>query len=245
MMRSRTRSPGRKQRRPVGPGGLPVHQVGVGLAGRRLQAGGVHARLGLVPALLDRVGQPASLGVGEERSDRALAEVVVVGLVLELVLDALGILVGPVAEEHDVVSVRLDQVTAARLDDQRAVDPLLLLVAHMAVVPVSAALQHREAVGEGLARLDAREFQAGHSVHVVGQDDAVPVHARHLGQFVADVDGDDVALAPAQHRPGHAAVDGVGPGRDAGLVNRSAGQGEVVRGGPRNGSFAWTRQGEG
>ncbi len=56
---------GPEQGRPVRPGRLPVHQVGVGLAGRCLQAGRVHARLGLVPALLDRVGEPAALGVGK------------------------------------------------------------------------------------------------------------------------------------------------------------------------------------
>src|SRR3546814_2354694 len=80
------------------------------------------------------------------------------------------------------------------------------LEARMAVIPVGAVLHDREFVGESRLRQDAGKADAGHAVHVEGQDEAVPVDGRVLVQRVFDVDPDILAFAKADERGGEHAV---------------------------------------
>src|SRR5207244_3351258 len=52
----------------------------------------------------------------------------------------------------------------------------------------------RELVLEGLARFDSGLIQAGHAVHPVRKDHAMPVHRGGLREAVLDVDAQSVAL---------------------------------------------------
>ena len=64
------------------------------------------------------------------------------------------------------------------------------------------------------------KLTARHAVHVGRQDEAVPVDRGALAQVVSDAHRDRVALAHAQQRRGHLAVDGHGAPRSAGVVHR-------------------------
>nr|UCK92215.1 hypothetical protein [Raoultella planticola] len=78
----------------------------------------------------------------------------------------------------------------------------------MRVVPVGAALLNLEAVREGLAGSDAIEADARHAIHLIRQDDPVPVNGCGFTQLVGYTDCDGVTLAPTQCRCRQRAVDG-------------------------------------
>ena len=158
--------------------------------------------------------------VAQEIAGRRLAEVVVVALLLQRRVDALGIGVGPVRQQHDVLAIGRKTLAVARLDDDRAVQADLFLKPRMAVIPVRAGLVHREAVRVRLARRDAHEAQARHAVHVGRQDDAVPVDRASHRQRVADAQRHRVALAPAQQRRRQLAVDDRRATHRAGEIDR-------------------------
>ena len=80
----------------------------------------------------------------------------------------------------------------------------------MTVIPVSAVLVDLELVFVHAIGSDAVEAQARHTVHVGGQDDAVPVNGGVLFQPVAYAQRHGVAFAPSQDWPWHGAVDGHG-----------------------------------
>src|SRR3546814_10128389 len=64
----------------------------------------------------------------------------------------------------------------------------LFLQPRMTVIPIGARLPDRKFIGEGLARRDAGETDAGHAVHVKRQDQPVPVDRTILvRQPVGDV----------------------------------------------------------
>ena len=210
---------GREQTRPVGRRRTPVHQVGVGVARDVGQIGRAHAHLTPHPSFRQRGAQTLPAHVLQERAHRALTEVVVVGLLLELAKHAIGALVGPVGEHHHVLAVVVERLRFAGVDDQRTIHAELLLKARMAVIPVGAALLDREAVVVGRARLDAGEAEPGHAVHVGRQDDAVPVNRGVLVECVGHAQPHRVAFAPAQQRPRHRSVDGQGRAVPAGDVD--------------------------
>ena len=114
-----------------------------------------------------------------------------------------------------------------RIDNDRAVDAGLLLKAGMAVIPVGAALHHRELVGEGLAGFDAIKRKPGYAVHLVRQQQAVPVNGAGFRQQVGDLEGDSVTFAPAQGWAGNAPVDSSGRAGLAGDVHIGAAQSQV------------------
>ena len=127
---------GLEQAGPVRGGRLAVHQVGVGGAGDIGKVGRAHAHL--APGLAIRHGRLPAIRahVLEEVAQGPLPEVVVVRLLLQLAEDALGVLVGPVGEQHDVFAIGWIAVRIARLDDDGRVDAALLLEPGVAVVPV-------------------------------------------------------------------------------------------------------------
>ena len=67
-------------------------------------------------------------------------------------------------------------------------------------------LVKRELVAEGLARRDRLLGQAGHAVHAVGQEHAVPVHRGRTRQPVGDVDTQWSPSSDLDGGPGRAAV---------------------------------------
>ena len=188
-----------KQPGPARGWGLAVHQECIGVACDVGKVAVGHAHL--VPHLPIGPGtaDPFAADIGHQVGVGALAEVVVVAEFFQLAVNVVGILVGPVREHHHVVAVIAEGFRLGRVDDNGAVQPGLFLEAGVAVIPVGAALQYREAVGEGLARLDPVETggDAGHAVHRAGKDDAVPVDGAVDRQHVGDIEGDSVALAPA------------------------------------------------
>ncbi|CAJ0737398.1 hypothetical protein R77592_04311 [Ralstonia mannitolilytica] len=165
----------RKQARPIAGRRDAVGQIGERCPGEIGQIGRVHAHL--VPhGPLFHGRLPAIVGnVAEEVHHRRLVVVVVVALRLELGEDAHRIFVGPVRQQHAVIAVGPDRVTAGGIDDEGAIDPGHLLEARMRVVPVAAALSHLEAVGKGLAGRNAVEADARYAIHLERQDNAVPV----------------------------------------------------------------------
>ncbi len=137
---------GAEQRRPVGGGRAAVDQVGVGRARDIEDVGRAHPHVAPHQAVGHRRGEPILAGVGDKGSERALPVIVVVALEFEVADDGVRVLVAPIRQHHHIIAVERLGVAAPRLDDDRAVEPGLLLKRRMAVVPVGAALPHRKAV---------------------------------------------------------------------------------------------------
>ncbi len=200
----------REQPRPVACGGGAVEQVRVGGSGHVGQVRRAHAHLSPGQAIRHRLGPALLAKVAHQIDHRALPPVVVVRLLLQLAVDPLGRLVGPVAEQQHVLAVARDGIGITRMDHDRTVEPLLFLEAGMAVIPVRARLLQGEAIGEAAACRNAVETQPWHAVHVRGQHEPMPVNRRHLVQRVADTHRHGVALAPLQQRRRQRAVHGDG-----------------------------------
>ena len=209
----------REQARPVAGGRDAVGQIGERGTGDVGQIGRAHAHL--VPHLpFAHGGLPTIVGdIAEEVHHRGLVVVVVVTLRLELGDHSHRVFIRPVRQQDGVIAVRPNGVTIGGVNDEAAIDAGHLLKARVRVVPVAAALLHLEAIGKGLAGWDAVEADAGYAVHLVRQDDAVPVDRRVLAQAVGHAHGHGVALAPAQRRTGQHAVDGGGHHQLAGVVH--------------------------
>ena len=90
--------------------------------------------------------------------------------------------------------------------------PLLLLQTAVAVVPVGAALGDGEAVGKGLARFNSGKADARDAIHLEGQQDAVPMNRRGVGQAVGDANGGHLSLEPADQRARDGVIDSEGGG---------------------------------
>src|SRR5207248_853661 len=78
---------------------------------------------------------------------------------------------------------------------------------HMRVVEVSTLLVQRELVNEASARLDRHLADAGTTVHVVGNFEAMPVHRGRFGQVIVNDDANTVSLIDLNGRSGSAAVE--------------------------------------
>ena len=155
----------------------------------------------------------------------------------------------PVVEEEHFVAV--DDRGFGLLDDERAVEPPghLLPCALVRVVPEGPGVRRREVVQEVVAWLDHLLGELGHSVHLVLEPDAVPVHGRGLGEIVHQPPGDLRTLRHADRRPWNAPVvspDGglgvAGRGEARGARHRVEHRGRMVsrtcREGPRAGASA-------
>ena len=119
----------------------------------------------------------------------------------------MGVKRGELAQQQDVVAVIFRRFLARRIDDQRAVMPLLLLKPRMRVIPVGPRLSDGEFVSEGLPRTDSRKADPRHPVHVERHQEPVPVD-RGIGvEHVGDVEADILALPKPDQRPRHRAVD--------------------------------------
>ncbi len=174
-------------------------------------------------------GEPLLGDVAEEGSGRALLPVVVVGRLLEVGQDLRAGVVVRVRELDHVIALPGDRrLIVLRFDDDGAVGAFLLLQAGMAVIPVGAALHDGEAVGEGLARRNARIADARHAVLPERQDQAVPVNRAGHRQTVGHVDDDVFAFLEAKHRARRLAVVGDRLLRRAVVIDRDLLDHEVV-----------------
>jgi len=81
-----------------------------------------------------------------------------------------------VGKDDHMLAVVGDRIDAGRVDDDRSVEAVLLLIAAVAVIPVGARLDDRELIVEGLARPDPREADARHAVHRERHEHAVPMN---------------------------------------------------------------------
>ena len=206
---------------PVARGRGAVEQVGVGVGVDVGDVGRGHPHPPPHSAVGQRGLQAVATDVVEEVARRAPVEVVVFGHLLHAREQRGRVHVRPVRQQHHVLAVVFERWRLQRVHHDGAVQAGLLLVHRVAVVPVGPRLLQREAVGPGLARVDAVEAQAGHAVHVGRQQDAVPVdRGRLVAKPVGHPQGDRVALAPAQQRPGQGTVDGGRRARAAGEVDR-------------------------
>src|SRR3970282_1672701 len=100
-------------------------------------------------------------------------------LLLELRKDPHRILVRPFGKLHNVVAIRSNRLAARRVDDDRAVHPGLFLESGMGVIPIGAALSHREAVHERLAGRDTAIADPRHAIHLERQAQTVPGYGRY------------------------------------------------------------------
>ena len=190
--------------------------------------GGRHAHAAPHQPIADCGAKTAAREVAEEVAHRRSAVVRIVRLLLQLREHRVGVREQPVGQHDHVFPVVGHRIGSRGVDDQRTVMPELLLQARMAVVPVGAALDHRIAVGERLARRDPRKRDPRHAVHLERQQDAVPVDRRRLVQLVADPQGHGLPLAEPQQRRGHAAAHRHGRGRPAVDVDGRSCDHEVV-----------------
>ena len=136
----------------------------------------------------------------EEISHRLLLPVVVIRRGLQVAHDTvtgMGVLVGKL---DDVFPVVTEGLTVLGLDHNGAVGAVRLLEAGVAVEPVSAGLDDREAVGKGFSRFDTRITDTRHTVLLERQNEPVPVHGRHFIQVVGHMDGDVLAFLESKHR---------------------------------------------
>ena len=94
------------------------------------------------------------------------------------------------------------------MKDEQAHHPHRLLhhLVEVRVIHVRPVLLDRELVLEGLARFDSGLIQAGHAVHPVRKDHAVPMHRGGLRETILDVDAEPVALHRLDGRAGRLSV---------------------------------------
>ena len=139
------------------------------------QVGRTHAHFVPHLALLDCCSDTAIRDITEEIADRWLAVVVIVALDFEFGEHMFRILVGPVRQLNNIVTVSADCFAAPWFDNDRPVHSRLLLMAGMRVIPVGAALLEAKTIGECFSGGNSGETDAGNPIHLVGQEDAVPM----------------------------------------------------------------------
>ena len=160
---------------PVLPRRLAVEQVGVGETGHVGDVGRVHPHLCPQRAVGERRAPAVARGVAKDIAQSTPVEVVVRAELLHLRQHALRVLEGPVGQHHDAFAVVGERLGRGGVDDQRAVQARLLLVPRMAVVPVRAVLTQLKSIGEGLAGSNAGEADARDAVHILRDNEPVPM----------------------------------------------------------------------
>lgn len=113
----------------------------------------------------------------------------------------------PVGQEQDLLAVPAAHGPGG-LDDQRAVEALVQLVAEVGVIKIGARRVGAETVGEAPAGRHGGLGDAGHPVHGVGHGLAVPVDGGGPLQAVAQDHLQLLALPHPDHRSRRLAVEG-------------------------------------
>ena len=101
-----------------------------------------------------------------------------------------------------MLPVITDRIRPGRIDDDRAIVPQRFLQTGMAVVPEGPRLNDRKLIDEGLPRLDPREADAWHAVHLERQQQAVPVDRGVFVQRVGHGQAGILTLPKPEHRRG-------------------------------------------
>ena len=219
---------GAKQPGPVIAGRQAVHQVGVRCARDVGDVGGIHAHPSPTEPVPERVAEPFFPGLFEQAHQGASLVVIVTRHFAQFPEHVMRVFEGPVSEYDHIFPVVGLRLVSGGVDDDGPVNAGLLLKAAVAVVPVRAGLPDREAIDERLAGLDAGKTDAGHAVHIEGQDDAVPVDGRVLLQGVRNPQDGFFAFAEAEERAGDGAVDSRRRGLSTVDVQRDLADRQVV-----------------
>ena len=217
---------------PVVGGALPVHQVGIGVAGHVRQVALAHAHAVPHVPVLERFDHPFVAKIAQRVEYGAFIEIVVMAEFFQCGVNMLRIFIAPVREQNHFVTVRV--ITRfgvcgrfAWVNHDGAINSGLFLKAGMAVIPVGATLFHGKAIGKGFAGGDAIEGQSRHAVHLEGQQNAVPVYGAGFRQQVGHLEGDGVTFFPAQGRAGNAAINGGGRAGLTGDIDVGSAQRQV------------------
>ena len=112
-----------------------------------------------------------------------------------------------VREHHHMLAVVSGRIGSLRVDDDGREEAFELLESGVRVVPVGTSLDDGKFVDEGAMRRDARETDAGHTIHVHRRQQPVPVDGGFLVHSVLDRDPQMLTFPQSQQRPWHGAVD--------------------------------------
>jgi hypothetical protein len=181
------------------------------LAGERAATDALGALLTLHAGAYTPVDE-GLIPTGDQAVDGLVLVVEGPGLLLELLEDLVRVQSAEIRQDDDVLAIEDHRVVTGWVDDDGAIVAHLLLQARMAVVPIGPRLPDAELVDEGLARLDAREADAGHTVHLEGQQQAVPVDRGFFVKRVGHRQADVLALPQPDQRSRNRAVDRHGMG---------------------------------
>src|SRR5581483_11295748 len=83
----------------------------------------------------------------------------------------------------------------------------LRLSRRMTVIPVGAVLPDAKLVSKSFARLDTREADAGHAIHVGRHQHTVPMNRREVLQAVSHAQGDILTFSQPDLWTGYGAID--------------------------------------
>ena len=194
---ARTEQAGPIVRRPT-----PVDQIAIGCARPVGDVRRVHPH----PPPVESFPRALVL-TGQQAAQRLPLEVVIARLQLHPAEDGGSTVLAVVGQHDDMVAVGRDRIGRCRIDDDRSVQPLLLLPTGMAVIPIGPALPHREPVGERRAGSNTGERDARHAVILKRHEQTVPVQRRIGIERVDDVDRHVLPFAQPDQGAGRAAVD--------------------------------------
>ena len=162
----------------------------------------VHQVARVVHVDVERFGTGERFAAGHRRLDRIGLRL----LVADLGNDALGRLIEPIGhEDGDVLVVVVGR--PGLFDDVRPAESLLFLQAVVRVVPVGPGLNDRVFDEDRLPRSDRILCDLGHAVHVVGHEQAVPVHGARDLHGVVHKHSEHVAFGVANLGAGIGPVD--------------------------------------
>ncbi len=182
---------------------VAVDQIGVSRAVDVQDVARVHPHGPPHPAL----GQAHTVRSVQQARQCGLLHVEVAGALLQLGQDFVRMHEAPVRQDQNMLAVIADRIGARRVDDDGAIVAHGLLQTRVAVIPVGARLLQRKLIDKGLARLDAGEADARHTVHLERQQQAMPMDRGVLVQCVGDRQAHVLAFAHPQHGGGQQAVD--------------------------------------
>ena len=77
----------------------------------------------------------------------------------------------------------------------------------MTVIPIRAALLDGKLGSESLPRCNSRIANTRDAIHLIRQQNAVPMNRAHRSEAVVNPQSDRRAFAPPQSRRGHRAID--------------------------------------
>ena len=193
---------GTKQARPVVVRSVAIDRKIVGRSSDVGDVGGVHPHLGPFTPLLGR-----HVAAGKRtREGQALVVEVATAHLLQLLVDRGAAQRRVIGEDEHVLAVVSDRIRPDRIDYDRAIKAILLLVGRMRMVPVRPVVRDRELVGEGRARHDAWKADAWNPVHLERHEQPVPVDRALFIKRVLHPQAYTLTFLEADERSWHGAV---------------------------------------